>query len=115
MMTVGQQWDKTRIQLLSGLPKGNRDGIIKGNDDVWKELQSQNKVPGNEEKKRLTLFLSKAEIQAKEELDQHQKTEKGSMIIRRKWKKEAEEKELQTILFRKAVMSGMPKTVKEAM
>ncbi|GCC27441.1 hypothetical protein chiPu_0005865 [Chiloscyllium punctatum] len=62
-------------------------------DKVWEELQKQGKVPNDEERKKLSPFLGKAEEQAKLEVEEHMKGKKGSILVRRKWMKEGKEKE----------------------
>ncbi|GCC41452.1 hypothetical protein chiPu_0025101, partial [Chiloscyllium punctatum] len=78
---------------VSGLAKNKQKTMMEKHDKVWEELQRQGKVPKDEERKKLSLFLGKAEEQAKLEVEEHTKGKKGSILVRRKWTKEGKEKE----------------------
>ncbi|GCC23742.1 hypothetical protein chiPu_0002140 [Chiloscyllium punctatum] len=93
MLPVKQQWGKARSQLVSGLAKHKQKTMMEKYDKVWEELQKQGKVPKDEERKKLSPFLGKAEEQAKLEVEEHMKGKRGSILVRRKWTKEGREKE----------------------
>ncbi|GCC28174.1 hypothetical protein chiPu_0006602 [Chiloscyllium punctatum] len=92
MLPVKQQWGKARSQLVSGLAKNKQKTMMEKYDKIWEELQKQGKVPKDEEGKKLSLFLGKAEEQAKLEVEKYMKGKKGSILVRRKWTKEGGEK-----------------------
>ncbi|GCC20972.1 hypothetical protein chiPu_0000144 [Chiloscyllium punctatum] len=93
MLPVKQQWGKARSQLVSGLANNKQKTMMEKYDKIWEELQKQGKVPKYEERKKLSPFLGKTEEQAKLEVEEHMKGKKGSILVRRKWMKEGEEKE----------------------
>ncbi|XP_072422893.1 uncharacterized protein [Chiloscyllium punctatum] len=107
MLPVKQQWAKARIQLVSGIAKDKQKTMMEKYDKIWDELQQQGKVPKDEERKKLSSFLGKAEEQAKLEVEEHMKGKKGSILVRRKWTKEGEEKEERRIYLHNMTLACM--------
>ncbi|GCC40160.1 hypothetical protein chiPu_0024033, partial [Chiloscyllium punctatum] len=106
MLPVKQQWGKARSQLVSGLAKDKQKTMMEKYDKIWEELK-QGKVPKDEERKKLSLFLGKAEEEAKLEVEEHMKGKKGSILVRRKWTKEGEEKEERRIHLHNMTLACM--------
>ncbi|XP_069781340.1 uncharacterized protein [Narcine bancroftii] len=91
--SVNRQWEKTRNQLLGGLLKGEEVQAKARYEQIWKELQSQGKVPREFEKIRLVLYLGEAEREAAKEVQEHEAKGQGSIWNRRRLKQQKEVKE----------------------
>lgn len=72
---VKTQYGEIRKQLLSGVIDKQRQAVGKEFDDLWKALQAQNELPGDEEAVNVTKKLLAAEVKARDDLEEH--TKKG--------------------------------------
>ncbi|XP_069784687.1 uncharacterized protein [Narcine bancroftii] len=92
-LSVNRQWEKTRDQLLGGVPKGEEVQAMARYEQIWRELQNQGKVPRGFEKIRLVRYLGEAEREAAKEVQEHEAKGQGSIWNRRRFKQQREVKE----------------------
>ncbi len=52
MMTVREQWEKIRTQLISGIPKNKQEEEMKEYDKTWTDLQESGQVPQDHVRKK---------------------------------------------------------------
>lgn len=104
---VKTQYGEIRKQLLSGVIDKQRQAVGKEFDDLWKALQAQNELPGDEEAVNVTKKLLAAEVKARDDLEEHAKKENEPKFIKRKWKNQKEMKERKRALLHQMAVTAM--------
>lgn len=101
------QYREIRKQLLSGVVDKKRQVVGKEFDELWKALQVQGELPGDEEAGNVTKKLQAAEIKARDDLEEHIKKENEPKFIKRKWKNQKEEKERKRALLHHMAVTAL--------
>ncbi|KAL7375373.1 hypothetical protein ABVT39_016273 [Epinephelus coioides] len=106
-MLVKTQFREIRKQLLSGVEDKRRQEVGREFDELWKALQAQGELPGDDETGNVTKKLQAAEIKAQNDLEEHAKKENEPKFIKRKWKNQKEMKEHKQALLHQMAVTAM--------
>ncbi|KAL7383772.1 hypothetical protein ABVT39_017137 [Epinephelus coioides] len=106
-MLVKTQFREIRKQLLSGVEDKRRQEVGREFDELWKALQAQGELPGDDEAGNVTKKLQAAEVKARNDLEEHAKKENEPKFIKRKWKNQKEMKERKRALLHQMAGTAM--------
>lgn len=111
--TVGQQreWIKEKIE--KETKKTNRNQELKEVQKLWEKAQKEGEIPRDGEKKKLGPFLQRRREEARNELKEHERTERDNrgVMKRRPWERRRGRLEEQCRLWERMHSAGMQQHV----